>query len=93
MISKTWAIGEYCKNGVISVEVHSTYVKIINREWDNSKGTTRDSDQSNAKVVEQRIYPLNLPNIFQRITQFLEDLTTPYYADKIVKWLQTGNDD
>ena len=49
MATKTFKIGEYAKNGVITAITTKNKVTIISKLWDVSAGTNKNSDQSNAK--------------------------------------------
>ena len=49
MATKTFKIGEYCKGGIITVEIKGKVISVIGKEWDYSKGSRKSSNQSNAK--------------------------------------------
>ena len=53
MKTKTFKIGEYCKGGIITVEIRGKKIAIIGKEWDHSKGTRRSSDQKGAKEFDR----------------------------------------
>ena len=95
---KTWKIGEYAKGGVISVEIESTFrngnvITIIGKEWDSSQGYKKNSNQSNAKEWTRLTLGLYAPclsaDAYDKCSDFLNDLTTSYYADEILKWVKT----
>ncbi len=95
MAKKTWKIGEYCKGGIISVDVKESEVMLYLKDWDFSKGSNAKSDQSNAKVLDEisvsRIKGIGWDNsnaICNKMEETLNDWTTSYYADKIVKWIR-----
>lgn len=84
--SKTFAIGEYCKGGVISVEVDGNSLEIIGREWDFSKGSSKNSDQSQAKVFTREKFDMTDADLYQKVYEFLTDLTTHYYAEQVMAY-------
>ena len=87
--TKTWKIGEYAKGGVITVEIQGEIINVIGKDWDMSQGTKRGSNQSNAKEFTRETV-LSSHNKCRRIlSNFLNDLTTSYYSDKIVEWIES----
>ena len=87
--SKTFKIGEYAKGGIITAQVNGKVVTIIGKEWDYDKGSRRGSDQSNAKEWTRGTGLTTDPNSRRKIEMFLNDLTTSYYTDMILKWIET----
>ena len=87
--TKTWKIGEYCKGGIITAEVSGKVVTIIGKEWDMSAGTRRSSNQSNAKEWTRLSIDATFNDAYRKASDFLCDLTTSYYADEIIKWIET----
>jgi len=89
MAKKTWKIGEYCKGGIITVETKGNKVAIIGKEWDFSKGSNKGSDQSGAKEWTRCEFDVKeTPGAYRHASNFLHDLTTSYYADEIIKWVE-----
>lgn len=87
--TKTWKIGEYCKGGIITVEITGKIIAVIGKEWDHTTGTRRSSNQTNAKEWTRGTVTADDENMHWKLTDFLEDLTTPYYAGKIIDWIKT----
>ena len=87
MAAKTFKIGEYCRGGIITVETTKTSVTIIGKTWDGSQGYSKNSNQSNAKEWIRREFPVG--NSTREIDFFLCDLTTSYYAGKVLDWIKT----
>ena len=89
MIKKTWAIGEACKGGVISVEINrDSSVNIINRSWDYNKGSLKTSDQSEAPEISRRVYyPSKSRGWRFDAEEYLNNLTTYYFSDQIIIWI------
>jgi hypothetical protein len=91
--TKTWKIGEYCKGGVITVEISGKEINIIGKEWDFSTGSRKSSNQSNAK--EWTRLTINLSATYlsadasNKCEWFLFDLTTSYWTDEIMNWIKT----
>jgi len=89
MAKKTFKIGECCAGGIITVEITGQKIVIINKEWDMSKGTQRGSNQSNAKELS-RISVLATDNdVYRKMSNYLEDLSTHYYSETIIDWIKT----
>ena len=90
--SKTFKIGEYAKGGVITVEIKGKFITIIGKEWDFSTGSRKSSNQSNAEEfcrTEIRLTSGNyFNNSYRQILDYLCDLTTSYYSDQIMKWIE-----
>ena len=89
MAKKTFKIGEYCRGGIITIETDKKNINIIGKDWDHSQGTMRGSDQSNAKEWTRLVVPIENPNAAREMSQFLNDLTTSYYTDQIMKWIES----
>jgi hypothetical protein len=89
MATKTFKIGEYAKGGIITIETTKTQVKVIAKEWDYSKGSSRNSDQSNAKEWDRLEVNLSNSDAESKVEFFLFDLTTGYYTGQIMTWIRT----
>ena len=87
--TKTWKIGEYCKGGIITVEINGKEITIIGKDWDTSTGYTKKSDQSNAKEFTRGSILSIDEGAERKIMDFLEDLTTHYYASMVLDWIKT----
>lgn len=91
MKSKTWNIGEYCAGGVITAEIHdNNIVKVIGKEWDESQGWDRNSDQSNAKPFTEIEGNFLSWRVESEIDIFLNELTTSYYASQVMDWIKAN---
>jgi hypothetical protein len=89
MATKTFKIGEYCKGGVITVETTAKKVAVIGKVWDYSKGSTKGSDQSKAKEFTRLEVMTDEPDARSKVDWFLFDLTTSYYVDEVMKWIES----
>jgi hypothetical protein len=88
MASKTFKLGEYAKGGVISVIATKTKVTVIGKEWDTSEGYSKGSDQSNAKEFTRIEVDKNDIDAERKLNNFILDLTTSYYTDKIMEYIE-----
>jgi len=86
---KTFKIGEYCKGGIITVEIQGKIITVIGKDWDYSQGTKRGSNQTNAKEWTRGTTVADEPKARRHLEQFLNDLTTSYYAGKVIEWIET----
>jgi len=89
MATKTWKIGEYAKGGVITTEVRGTKIVVIGKDWDFSTGSRRSSNQKNAKEWCRLELETKGKNIRREVQMFIEDITTSYYTDQIIKWFES----
>ena len=89
MINKTWNIGEYCKGGVVTVEINDKQIDVIGKDWDYSVGHNKNSNQSNAKEFNRLTVNSNELNAERKIRMFMCDLCTSYYSDVITDWIKT----
>jgi len=90
--TKTFKIGEYAKGGVITVEINGNGVTIIGKYWDSSTGFSKKSNQSNAKEFTRFGLLANEREVEWQLKVFLSNLTTVYYADKIMEWIKSKID-
>ena len=89
MAKKTFKIGEYCKGGIITVETKKNKVAIIAKDWDHSAGSRKGSNQSNAKEFDRVELDFELDGSQRNADNFLNDLTTSYYAGQVMDWIKT----
>ena len=89
MATKTWKLGELSRGGVITAEVKGTKVTILDKTWDTSTGYTKDSSQKNAKVWNSLEVDTNYNSSIYKLDDFLHNITTSYYADKIMTWIKS----
>jgi len=89
MAKKTWKLGEVCRGGIITVETKENKVTIIGKEWDFAAGSNRGSNQSNAKEWTRLEVNAEWSEATRELTGFLQDLTTSYYTDNIMKWIES----
>jgi hypothetical protein len=87
MKTKTWKIGEYAVGGVITVQITYDTIIVINKEWDYSAGSNRGSNQSKAKELTRKMVLIDEPGAYMDIDKFLNNITTYYYAEKILDWI------
>lgn len=87
--TKTWKIGEYCKGGIITVEITGKIITVIGKEWDYAKGSRRSSNQADAKEFTRGTVESTDPKVSRKLFMFLTDLTTSYYAGKIMDWIKS----
>lgn len=75
--TKSFKIGEYAAGGIIRVEIKGKAVIIQALDY-NSK-----------EVVQQGTTTTEQQGVESHITNFLNDLTTHYYAEKIMDWIRS----
>jgi len=89
MATKTFKIGEYAKGGVITAEATKGTVTIIQKEWDYSKGSSKSSDQSNAKELDRVTVSTDMNGSEWKLDLFLSNITSSYYTGQILDWVKT----
>ena len=89
----TWKIGEYCKGGIITVEIQGNTIHIIGKDWDTSAGYNKGSNQSNAKEFDRcTITADGSVDSHREVSNFLNDLTTHYYAEQVMEWIEKSSE-
>jgi len=89
MATKTWKLGEVCRGGIITIETKGNTIVVIGKEWDNSKGCNKGSDQSGAKEWTRIEVNGEEHDADRQLTLFLQDLTTSYHCDQLMKWIES----
>ncbi len=79
MAEKTFKIGEYAVGGIITVRIVDTVVDINALDWNTKRIVMNDQFQIRG-VYE--------PD-FHQVDNYLNELTSCYYADKILDWIKT----
>ena len=76
MATKTFKIGEYAMGGIIQVQITGKIIQVFVKEWDTKEvlrtGTTSTQDEG----------------VERKLSDFLNDVTTSYYAEKVMKWIK-----
>ena len=90
MATKTWKLGEVCKGGIITVTTTKNTVLVQGKEWDYSKGSSKGSNQSNAKEFTRLEMKTTDNNAESKLDWFLFDLTTSYYSGQIMDWIKSN---
>lgn len=77
MNTKTFKIGEYAIGGIIKVDIHGKVIQIKCLDYFTEEEITTGSVLSTQ------------PNVANQISEFLNDITTCYYSDKILNWIES----
>jgi hypothetical protein len=90
MATKTFKLGEWSKGGIITVEVNKKKENavVIAKDWDTSAGYNKGSNQSNAKEWDRKYFDLNSRAVYHDLYEYLIDLTTHYYSETIIEWVE-----
>ena len=76
MATKTFKIGEYAMGGIIQVQITGKIIQVFVKEWDTKEvlrtGTTSTQDEG----------------VERKLSDFLNDVTSHYYAEKVMKWIK-----
>jgi hypothetical protein len=89
MATKTFKIGEYCKGGVITVEIKGKVITVIGKDYDFSTGSNRGSSQKNAKEWTRGTVLATEQDASRQLNMFIGDLTTSWWTGKIIKWIES----
>ncbi len=90
-MKKTWKIGEYCKGGVLVTEISGDTATVIAEDWDFSAGSTKNSNQDNAKEFSRISVSMNDNDYRMVLELYLTELTTAYYASEITDWFKANH--
>ena len=80
MATKTFKIGEYAVGGIIKTTITGKLIEIKALDWNTKEPVRTGSCLSNE------------PNAEIMIDEFLNDITTYYYADKVMNWIRSKID-
>lgn len=87
MKSKTFNIGEYAVGGVISVEIDGKAIRVISRTANYKVPNFKESDQSKQPARDLRNFEAGVMNEKWRIDEYLNSLTSSYYAGQILEYI------
>lgn len=75
-MTKTWKIGEYCRGGIITARIIGKEIYVCNKMWGTNKELQRLTVQSDSYTA------------FDQLDEFLQNLTTDYYAGQVMQWIK-----
>ena len=75
--TKTFKIGEYAMGGIIQVKITGKVIQIFVKEMYGDGETLKTGTTSTEDDGVER-----------KLSDFLNDVTTSYYADKVMKWIK-----
>lgn len=75
--TKQFKIGEYAVGGIIQVTLKGEKVEIKALDW------------TSKKEVQGNTFSAFEDNAYWKINDFLNDLTSSYYAEKVREWIET----
>ena len=77
MATKSFKIGEYAVGGIIKVDITGKVIQI------------KALDYFTKEVVSSGTELSTDPNIERKLDDYLNDLTSYYYAEKILDWIKS----
>ncbi len=90
MSTKTFKIGEYCAGGIITVQTGLKKVTVIQKQWDYSMGSSKkSSSQKYATELDRIEVTTDEGNARSQVSQFLNDITTSYYASTVMDYIES----
>jgi len=75
-MKKQWKIGEYCQDGILVAEIKGTNIRISTKDYN-----TKEECQAHTYNEDEKRY----------IRDFLYELTSSYYAEKVEDWLKANS--
>lgn len=75
--TKSFKIGEHAIGGIIKVDVTGKVIQVKNLDWN-----TKEEVQSGSCMTYD-------PNAKAKLMDYLEDVTSYYHAEQVVKWIET----
>ena len=79
-MKKTFKIGEYCIGGILAIEITDSQI------------TVKCKDYNTKKVVRETNFNRDIANLRRHIDNELHELTSSYYADNAMKWIESKID-
>jgi hypothetical protein len=76
-MQKQFKIGEYAVGGIIKISKSQDVI------------TVQALDYNSKKCIMEERFHTERPGFIAQIDHFLNDLTTSYYADKIINYIKT----
>jgi hypothetical protein len=77
MAKKQFKIGEYAVGGIIAVEITGKVIQVKALDYNSKEEVETGSVMSNESNAERKL------------DNFLNDLTSSYYAGKVLDWIKT----
>jgi hypothetical protein len=77
MKTKIFRIGEYAVGGIIESTVNKDSITICARDWNTNK------------IISQKTFEVRSYDLFMKIDEYLNELTSSYYAEKVLKWIKS----
>jgi hypothetical protein len=78
--SKTFKIGEYAIGGIIQVNITGKVIIVQALDWNTKKEVSKGSAMSDED------------NVRHKLTDYLNELTSHYYAEQIFDWIESNVD-
>ncbi len=75
--TKTFKIGEYAVGGIIKVKINGKVIQIEALDW-----FTKEILQTGSTMITEK-------DVRRKIDMFLIQLTSSYYTDEIMKWIES----
>lgn len=83
MATKTFKIGEYAKGGIIKVSTKKDSINIVVIDM-----FSNDVIEENEYTFDMEQAKINCTDLERMISNFLHEITTSYYTEKIMKWIK-----
>jgi hypothetical protein len=77
MAKKQFKIGEYAVGGIIAVEINGKVIQV------------KALDYYSKEEVGTGTVMSNEPNAERKLENYLHDLTSSYYANKVLDWIKS----
>jgi len=88
-LNRTFKIGEHAKGGIIQVIIKNDIITVIGKDWDYYNSVNKCSNKSNTKEFTRKEFSATSQNSYKQLYEFIIDLTTSYWTNKILNWIQT----
>ena len=77
MAKRQFKIGEYAVGGIIAVEITGKVIQVKALDYNSKKEVSSGSVMSDERQAQWKL------------DNYLNDLTTSYYAGKVLDWIKT----
>ena len=75
--TKSFKIGEYAVGGIINVQINGKVIQVKALDYYSKKEV-----MSGSAMADE-------PNAHRKLFMFLNELTSSYYADKVLNWIKS----
>ena len=85
MATKTFKIGEYAKGGIIKVITKGNVIQITIH---NMYSKEQEEIEAHSETITEYDRTIKCDDLERRLNNFLHEITSSYYAGKVMNWIK-----